>query len=456
MWIIFLFLLLRFIWIAKKGLFCYAIFTNMSKFKLKILLYLYKGIIAVKRRLISFFVFVFRGVLEKIGRGLATVLIFPLYKLYLRYYLKGGYYLHLLFNKKVFYILVLFFGLFLMASESKTYGTNKYIGGRESLLFQFLGPGEDGDFLEEEQYVNLPVVGSTDYNLGLSAQVLVGEVTTAPTKEIVGFNQDLHGVSSPVILPGVDFGQRKEIIKYVVQTGDSINSVASKFQISVDTIYVENKLNSRSTIRPGNILTILPVSGVSHKVKKGDTWSKIATTYKVEAQKIIDFNALSEKELPVGETIIIPDGKAPATIKTTTTKPAQSATTVRPVSASGVGSGMFWPASCRKISQYFGWRHTGIDVACPLGTPIYAFDDGVVEASGWNSGGYGYQVVINHGNGIKTRYAHNSKLFVKVGERVSKGENISLMGSTGRSTGSHLHFEVIVNGVRVNPFLYVR
>lgn len=430
----------------------------MSKFKLKILLYLYKGIMAVKRRLISFFVFIFRGFLEKIGRGLATILIFPLYKLYLRYYLKGGYYLHLLFNKKVFYLVILFFGLFLMAGESKTYGTNKYIGGRESLLFQFLGPGEDGDFLEEEQYVNLPVVGNTDYNLGLSAQVLVGDVLVSPTREIVGFNQDLHGVASQIILPGVDFGQRKEIIKYAVQVGDSINSVASKFKISVDTIYVENKLTSRSTIRPGDVLTILPVSGVSHKVKKGDTWAKIAATYKVEAQKIIDFNALSEKELPVGETIVIPDGKAPTatTVKPAIIKPAQTTTATRPVSASNVGSGMFWPANCRRISQYFGWRHTGIDIACPLGTAIYAFDDGVVEASGWNSGGYGYQIVINHGNGIKTRYAHNSKLFVKVGELVSKGDNISLMGSTGRSTGSHLHFEVIVNGVRVNPFLYVR
>lgn len=412
---------------------------------------------AVKRGLISFFVFTFRFFLETLGRVLARVFIFPVYKLYLRYYLKGGYYLQLLFNKKVFYILILFFGLFLVTSESKSYGTNKYIGGRESLLFQFLGPGFEGEYLEEELYVNLPVTGGVEKEAGLSAQVGLGETNIAPTQEIVSFNQNLSGVSALAILPGVELGGRKEIVKYVVQAGDSIPAIAQRFQISAETIYTENKLTSRSIIRPGEVLTILPVSGVSYKIKKGDTLAKIAATYKAEAQKIADFNALGEGGLPVGETIIIPDGRVPVVSapRPVASQPSQTATS-RPSSIRGAGEGMLWPTTGRRISQYFGWRHTGIDVALPLGTPIYASDDGVVETSGWNRGGYGYQIVINHGNGIKTRYAHNSKLYVGVGERVRKGDTIALMGSTGRSTGSHLHFEVIVNGVRVNPFLYVK
>ncbi|MCX6778637.1 MAG: M23 family metallopeptidase, partial [Candidatus Magasanikbacteria bacterium] len=314
-----------------------------------------------------------------------------------------------------------------------------------------------GDYLEEELYVNLPVIGGTEKAAGLSAQVSLGEVSAAPTRDIVSFNQNLSGVSSPSILPGVELGGRREIIKYVVQSGDSIPSIATRFQISLETIYTENKLTSRSIIRPGDVLTVLPISGVTHKVKKGDTWAKIAATYKADSQKIIDFNLLGEGELPVGETIIIPEGRAPVVVvsRPASTKPAQT-TIGRPSAIRGAGEGMLWPTTARRISQYFGWRHTGIDIALPLGTPIYAADDGVVEKSGWNTGGYGYMILINHGNGIKTRYGHNSKLYVSVGEQVSKGDTISLMGSTGRSTGSHLHFEVIVNGVVVNPFLYVR
>jgi murein DD-endopeptidase MepM/ murein hydrolase activator NlpD len=87
---------------------------------------------------------------------------------------------------------------------------------------------------------------------------------------------------------------------------------------------------------------------------------------------------------------------------------------------------------------------------------LYAADSGVVEKSGWNSGGYGYMVLINHGNGRKTRYAHASKLYVKVGERVEKGQTVAAMGSTGRSTGPHIHFEVIINGKLVNPLNYIK
>lgn len=431
----------------------------MSKFKLKILLQTYKGLMAVKRGLISFFIFIFKFFLEKLGKGLAKLLIFPFYKLYLHYYLKGGYYLQLFFNKKVFYALVLFLGLFLMAGESQTYGTNKYIGGRESLLFQSLGPGDEGDYLEEELNVNIPSI-TPQQKAGLSSGLALGQETIAPTSEIIGFNQNLNGVYASPILPGVSFeGSRREIVKYVVQSGDSIPSIAQRFKISADTIYTENKLTSRSIIRPGDLLTILPVSGVSHVIKKGDTIQKLASTYKVDGQKILDFNALGEGSLPVGEKIIIPEGRLPTPVAarpaTTGRQPAQTSAE-KPSSLRGAGAGMLWPTTLRRISQYFGWRHNGIDIAIPIGTPIYASDDGIVEKSGWNTGGYGYMVLINHGNGIKTRYGHNSKLFVSAGEEVHKGDVISLGGSTGRSTGPHLHFEVIVGGVVVNPFLYVK
>ena len=108
-----------------------------------------------------------------------------------------------------------------------------------------------------------------------------------------------------------------------------------------------------------------------------------------------------------------------------------------------------------RITQYYSWRHHAIDIANKTGTPIYAADAGVIEVAGWGAG-YGNQIVINHGGGVKSRYAHMSKFYVKNGQKVSKGEAIGGIGSTGRSTGPHVHFEYIINGVKYNPLNYLK
>lgn len=118
---------------------------------------------------------------------------------------------------------------------------------------------------------------------------------------------------------------------------------------------------------------------------------------------------------------------------------------------------MLWPIGCSRITQYFkGWIHTGVDIACPYGTAIVAAADGVVSRVQYLNYGYGYNVIIDHGGGKKTLYAHNSSISVVVGQSVSQGEVIAKEGSTGRSTGPHLHFEVIINGQKVNPLSYIR
>ena len=116
---------------------------------------------------------------------------------------------------------------------------------------------------------------------------------------------------------------------------------------------------------------------------------------------------------------------------------------------------MQWPTPSRRLNQYFKFRHTGIDIDGDVGSPVYAADSGVVESVVYARYGYGYHVVINHGGGRETLYAHNSKIFVKPSKSVKRGQSIAAIGLTGRTTGAHLHFEVIMNGGKRNPLSYL-
>jgi murein DD-endopeptidase MepM/ murein hydrolase activator NlpD len=253
---------------------------------------------------------------------------------------------------------------------------------------------------------------------------------------------------------------RTEVISYTVQSGDSISTIASEFEITVSTILWENNLSSYSIIRPGDKLTILPVSGLTHKVAKGENLSSIAKKYNIEEKKIIESNKLTDSsQLAVGQNLIISGGKKIRYASVSPTrysgidviKDLVKSPDAIPVS----GNKMNWPTVGHRITQYYSWRHHGVDIANKYGTPIYAADAGTVEYTGWGKG-YGYQVVINHGGGKKTRYAHLSKYHVEKGQKVGKGETIAAMGSTGWSTGSHLHFEVIISGTKYNPLNYIK
>ena len=299
-------------------------------------------------------------------------------------------------------------------------------------------------------YTNTEAPKNTD-----SFSWLLNDYLFYPGKTSIGTIDTSSGsdVTSPL---------RNQVVQYTVQNGDSLSSIARSFGVSLNTVLWANNLTSRSVIRQGDKLTILPQSGVMYKVVLGDSLQRIARKYDIDEDKIIATNNIDNAGmLRIGQQLILPGASKISSSYTTTntgslSKPVTQTSTPKPGDATVSATKLQWPTVGYRITQYYSWRHTGLDIANKTGTPLYASEDGVVEIAGWNSGGYGYQVLINHGGGIKTRYAHSSKLYVVAGQKVSRGEMIAAMGSTGRSTGPHIHYEVIINGVRVNPLNYIR
>jgi len=245
-----------------------------------------------------------------------------------------------------------------------------------------------------------------------------------------------------------------ETVEYRVVEGDTISSIAQKFGVSIDTVLWENNLKSVEAIKPKQILKILPVTGVKHQVKRGETIYSIAKYYGVDAQNIIDypFNTFSNDEtfaLTAGQELIVPEGIEP---KETFTGIRNIAKTVAPIPGV-VGEGNFmWPTS-GIITQRFSWYHPATDIANHSNPPVVAAATGTVVTAGWSGGGYGNYVIIDHGNGYRTLYGHllNNSIVVVAGNRVTQGQKIGTMGSTGRSTGTHLHFEIISSSGKVDP-----
>ncbi|MDO8637981.1 MAG: M23 family metallopeptidase [Candidatus Daviesbacteria bacterium] len=253
---------------------------------------------------------------------------------------------------------------------------------------------------------------------------------------------------------------RSEIIEYGVKDGDTSSKVAGKFNISADTIKWANNLDNINTIRPGQKLKILPVTGVAHTVKAGDTLESVAKKYSAEAQGILDFpfnDVPDDFKLKIGQVLIIPDGAPPQAPAPIRIAPVYIASANSSTFQAPGGGNFIWPSFGPYLSQYFAWYHPGIDIPNRSAPPIIASDGGVVMVAGWpDNTGYGNRVIINHGNGYTTLYAHMSNIYVSAGQTVSRGQAIGQMGSTGRSTGTHLHFEIRYKGIAVNPLAILK
>ncbi|MDB5080319.1 MAG: hypothetical protein JWP00_2243 [Chloroflexi bacterium] len=317
-----------------------------------------------------------------------------------------------------------------------------------------------------------------------------------------------------VMVPGGSMPPRDKLYLYTVRSGDTLKKVADKFGIQSDTLLKNNELDNG--LRIGQQIRIMPVDGVIYKVQAGDTLDGIASYLGTSPENIINFksnNVSRGVKLVAGSSLIVPGGDWPPppppkpADPTPTPKPAQTAPaqnrgsapvvaplpkpTPKPVAApapaakpapapaakpgqavqkpkpaaevapsTGKATGsMVWPMR-GVITTYFGqyiWygTHAGLDISQPCGARVVAADGGTVVEAGWSPYGYGITVVINHGNGFKTRYGHFSGLTVQLGQRVSRGQLIGYEGTTGNSTGCHLHFETILNGNVTNPLRWL-
>jgi LysM repeat protein len=279
-------------------------------------------------------------------------------------------------------------------------------------------------------------------------------VVSVPTNRGGGrsVNNSTNLFQAPVphtIIPERD---RMAIITYTVQANDNVWSIANGFGLEVETVVWANPAVEKAPdlLSVGQVLTILPVDGIYYTVKAGDTVDKLAKEYKAEPDNITSFvlNALEEPyALTPGQQLVIPGGRK----KIVPSNYYPMTRVGRAPANAAKGSGNFaWPAK-GYLTQAFWSGHQGIDIGNRTGTPILAADAGYVVMAGRDTWGYGNQVLIDHGNGYLSRYAHLHTIGVKAGISVQRNQQIGTMGSTGRSTGPHLHFEVIQGRVRRNP-----
>jgi len=247
---------------------------------------------------------------------------------------------------------------------------------------------------------------------------------------------------------------RLEVVTYTIQAGDTVQAIADIFDLDPTTIMWSNPAieDAPDLLRVGQKAIILPIDGVYHTVGVSDTLASIAEEYEVEPEAIAAcaYNHLEAPEYPIkeGDKLIVPGGEKPYVPKVVTAYAGAIPEGAR-------GTGLFqWPV-LGTITQGYWYGHRAIDIGAPTGSAVQATDGGFVSFAGWTDVGYGYLIVVDHANGFATYYAHLSNIYVFVGQAVERGQVIGAVGSTGWSTGPHLHFEVRHYGTQQNPRAYL-
>lgn len=248
----------------------------------------------------------------------------------------------------------------------------------------------------------------------------------------------------------VGIGEAVTFQTYTVRAGDSISTISRKFGLSnISTLIAVNDITNVRTLRSGQKLRIPSVDGLVYKVQAGDTLNSLSVKYHVSVEEILDANDLSTEILAKGSELFIPGAKMDAG----DLKKAMGELFSYPILANWRLTSKFGP----RKDPFTGVasNHTGIDMACPTGTPIRAAMSGTVAYAGW-SNIFGNYIIINHGNGYQSLYGHMSQTLAKKGQLVDHNTKIGLVGSTGYSTGPHLHFTVYKNGNLVDPLTLLK
>ena len=266
-------------------------------------------------------------------------------------------------------------------------------------------------------------------------------------------NIDENGVitdAEGIVIDTSLLSQPVEYQTYTVKSGDTISGIAIKFGLkNISTLISVNDIGNVRQLGAGQKLKIPSIDGIIYTVKSGDTLDAIATANNIKLKNLLDVNELDSEILTVGQQLFLPG----VGLDQKTLQSHMGELFILPISASFRWSSPYgWRADPFTGVQSF---HTGVDMACPEGTPILAAMSGKISDVGTNRT-YGNYIIINHGNGYQTLYAHMSKTIAKKGQWVSQGTKIGLVGSTGYSTGPHLHFMVYKNGNRIDPMTVLK
>lgn len=454
-------------------------------------------------------------VTRPIARFFVRKFLLPLYRTFIiirlrvaKWMVSARGFIFLLFtNRYVFHAVIVVISLATIGSQVQAkYATASEVG-QHSLLYSLVSDQteqvveesaephtmtKNTNYLGGDTIVSAP---SIDYDYEMNGDQLAdltvpGSIAYQPGTDQIGSDGQDGSDTTPTRI------ERTKTETYVVQSGDTVASIARRFSVNVGTVIWANNLGTRAFIKPGLELKIPPISGLLLTIKSGDTIEKLAKKYQADAEEIYSVNHLNKNHaLAVGDELVIPGGIPPETpsvptrttvavrvdvpktniknksydiyqelTKTNTDTRTKPPDVIPPIAkekgddtvSKVVTTKLLWPTHLHVINQYYGWKHTGVDIDGDYTDPMYASADGVVEQAGWNNGGYGLMILIDHKNGLKTRYGHASKLFVSPGDTVKRGQVIAMVGTTGRSTGTHLHFEVYSNGKRQNPLAYIR
>lgn len=273
----------------------------------------------------------------------------------------------------------------------------------------------------------------------------------------------------PVVVDSTVEDGRDQLRRYRVRPGDTLTEIASRHGVSMMTLWWANDLDSKDDLSVGQELVIPPVNGLVVTVRAGDTLETMARANRADADEIVEINGLTSRTLVIGQVLILPGARGeayptpkptprPRVAVATVSQPTTRGTTRSP--ARYAGGAFAWPVSGGFISQYFWYAHPALDIAASYGTPIRAAAPGRVIFAGWRNNGGGFQVWVAHGSEIYTTYSHMSSIAVGAGAGVDQGTFIGRIGTSGWSTGPHVHFEVWLGdpwggGRRVNPLGYL-